>query len=71
MDEETPAKRGEAAWKDHREAISKRNAAARKRGRAEQESQVSVGQLRSRARARHEAEELRLLNAQIARRRVR
>ncbi|HEX8065702.1 MAG TPA: hypothetical protein VF520_04155 [Thermoleophilaceae bacterium] len=65
MSEETPAKRGEAAYKEQRDAISKRNADTRKRAKAERESRESVVDARLRADARREAEQLRDLNARI------
>jgi hypothetical protein len=70
MNDETPAKRGEVAWRDYRDAISKRNAEARKRGRAERESHDRELHALSRERARDEAEQLRLLNARISKERA-
>ena len=40
---EPQAKRGDAAWKEHRDAIADRNAAARKRGSAER--RVALGRI--------------------------
>ena len=68
MSEETQGKRGEAAWKEQREAIAKRNAEAHKKGRAEQRLRDRAVDARDRVRAAQESEELDQLNAQIARR---
>ena len=70
MTDETPAKRGEAAWKEQRDAISKRNAETRKRGRTEQETNDNAAHARSRAHARDEAEQLHMLNERIAKQRM-
>ena len=48
---ESTGKRGEAAWKEHRERIAARNDRARKEGRARQEADQ-----RDRDRARRERE---------------
>ena len=67
--EETPAqpeaKRGHAAWKEHRDAISQRNAQARKRGSAERK--VALGRVFEARRldVRREAEQLKAMNAQL------
>ena len=62
---EPAAKRGDAAWKEHRDAIADRNAAARKRGSAER--QVALGRVTERRRlnARREAELLYTMNAKL------
>jgi len=63
--EEQPQKRGQAAWKEHRDAISDRNVQARKRGSAERKVALSrVTELR-RAEARREAEQLNVINARL------
>jgi hypothetical protein len=64
--EETPAKSGDAAWKEHREAVSRRNAQAHKRGRAERQSRAAMTASSERAQLEDEAEQLRKLNDQIA-----
>ena len=62
---EPEAKRGHAAWKEHRDAISDRNAEARKRGTAERK--VALGRVTEQRRvsARLEAEQLNVLNAKL------
>ena len=71
MTDETPAKSGEAAWKEHREAVSRRNAQAHKRGRAERASRAAVTASSERAQLDNEAEQLRKLNARIAKQQTR
>ena len=56
---EPEAKRGHAAWKEHRDAISDRNAQARKRGSAERKVALSRVTEQRRADARREAEHAR------------
>ena len=68
MGDETEARRGEAAWKEQREAISRRNAEAHKRGQAERKVRDRAVETRDRVLAAREAEQLRALNAQIAER---
>jgi hypothetical protein len=65
------AKRGHAAWKEHRDAISDRNAEARKRGTAERK--VALGRVTEQRRlnARREAEQLHAMNAKLTRARPR
>lgn len=70
----TPAeqeKRGIAAWKEHRDAISDRNAQARKRGRAERK--IALGRVTEQRRldARREAEQLNAINGRLTRARPR
>jgi hypothetical protein len=73
--EETPAqpeaKRGDAAWKEHRDAISQRNVQARKRGSAERK--IALGRVfeARRIHARREAEQLEAINARLAKARAR
>ena len=63
--EEQPQKRGQAAWKEHRDAISDRNVQARKRGSAERKVALSrVTELR-RSEALREAEQLNVINARL------
>jgi hypothetical protein len=60
------AKRGDAAWKEHRDAIADRNAQARKRGSAERK--VALGRVTEQRRvdARREAEQLDTMNAKLS-----
>jgi len=62
---EPEAKRGDAAWKEHRDAISDRNAQARKRGSAERKVALSRVSEQRRVYARLEAEQLSAINAKI------
>ncbi len=62
---EPEAKRGHAAWKEHRDAISERNAQARKRGSAERKIALSRVTDQRRADARREAEMLDAINAKL------
>ena len=65
---EPQAKRGDAAWKEHRDAISDRNVQARKRGSAERK--VALGRVTERRRldARREADLLVAMNAKLSQR---
>ena len=69
--EEQPQKRGHAAWKEHRDAISDRNAQARKRGSAERKVALSRVTDRRRLEARQEAERLNVINIRLAKARPR
>jgi hypothetical protein len=71
MTEEAPAKRGDAAWKEEREAISKRNAEAHKRAQGERRSRDAIVAKTKREELDREAERLHELNQQIAKRRAR
>jgi hypothetical protein len=64
---EPEAKRGAAAWKEHRDAISDRNAAARKRGSAERKIALSRVTEQRRLNARHETELVQAINAKLER----
>ena len=68
---EPQAKRGDAAWKEHRDAIADRNAQARKRG--SEERQVALGRVTEQRRlnARREAEQLHTMNAKLGKARPR
>ena len=68
---EPDAKRGHAAWKEHRDAISDRNAEARKRGTAERKVALSRVTEQRRLSARREAEQLHAMNAKLAKARPR
>ena len=65
MTEETPAKTGDAAWREQREAISKRNAEAHKKAVSERKSRPSYAQEAVRADAKREDEQLRDLNKRL------
>ena len=73
--EEAPAqpeaKRGQAAWKEHRDAISDRNAQARKRGSAERK--IALGRVTATQRryAGREADQLTAINAKLGKTRPR
>ena len=69
--EERPEKRGHAAWKEHRDAISDRNAQARKRGTAERKVALSRVTERRRVEARREAEAMNVINARLTKARPR
>ena len=64
---ERPEKRGHAAWKEHRDAISDRNVEARKRGSAERKVALSRVTERRRLEARREVEQLNVINARLTR----
>ena len=68
---EPEAKRGDAAWKEHRDAIADRNAQARKRGSAERK--VALGRITEQRRlnARREAELLHTINTKLGKARPR
>jgi hypothetical protein len=68
---EPQEKRGLAAWKEHRDAISDRNVAARKRGTAERKVALSRVFEQRRLTARREAEQLHAMNAQLTKARAR
>ncbi len=68
MSDETEARRGDAAFKEQREAISKRNAEAHRRGQAERRERDRAIETRDRIQAAREAEQLHVLNQQIAKR---
>lgn len=65
-EETTPAKTGDAAWREQREAISKRNADAHKRAQGALRERASTAQEAVRADALRESEQLRDLNRQIS-----
>ena len=64
-------KRGHAAWKEHRDAISDRNAQARKRGSAERKVALSRVFEQRRLNARRETEQLFAMNAKLTKARPR
>ena len=65
MTEDTPAKTGDAAWKEQRDAISKRNAEAHKRAQSERRGRASYAQEAVKADALRETEQLRNLNKRL------
>ncbi len=58
QDAQPTAKRGEAAWKEHRERIAARNDAARKEGRARREADERERDQARRDRERRELADL-------------
>ncbi len=68
---EPKEKRGHAAWKEHRDAISDRNVEARKRGTAERKVALSRVTEQRRVNARREAEQLHVMNAKMTKARAR
>ena len=71
MTDESPAKTGDAAWKERREEISRRNADAHKRAQGAKRQRSSAAADTARADAVREAEQLRDLNKKIARQQAR
>ena len=71
MTDEPQAKRGDAAWKEQREAISRRNAEAHKRAESRRKSKASVQEAQARADAKRESQQLRDLNTRISKQRGR
>ena len=69
MTDDIPAKRGEAAWREQRDAVTRRNAAAQKRALGERRSRDTAIAAAARDDMNREAEQLRELNARIAKRR--
>ena len=65
-EEETPAKRGDAAWKEQRDAIARRNADAHQRSQGERTAKASYAATTQRADAVREADQLRKLNDKLA-----
>ena len=65
MTEESPAKRGDAAWRQERDDISKRNAEAHKRAQGAQRSRDASAAAHERAALDREAKQLHELNARI------
>jgi hypothetical protein len=66
MSEESQPKRGDAAWKEEREAISRRNADAHKKALVEKQSRQSEAAASERAEMDREAKQLRDLNTKIS-----
>ena len=68
MTDESPEKRGEAAWKEQREAIARRNADAHKRAQGAKRARATMAAAAQREDLDREAEQLRDLNRRILRR---
>jgi hypothetical protein len=71
MPDESPEKRGDAAWKEQREAISRRNAEAHKRAADQKRNRASTAAAHQRAEMDREAEQLRNLNSRLSRQQAR
>lgn len=71
MTEESPAKRGDAAWKEEREAIARRNADAHKRALEKKQTRASMVAASARREHDREAEQLHALNARISKQQAR
>ena len=71
MTEESPAKRGDAAWKEQRDAISRRNADAHKRALDQKRTRATSAALHQRAEMDREAEQLRELNTRLSKQQAR
>ena len=70
-DEPQPAKTGDAAWKEQRDAISRRNADAHKRAESRRKSKTNQREAQVRADAQRESQQLRDLNAKISKQQAR
>ena len=68
MSEESQAKSGDAAWKEQRDAVSRRNAQAQKRALTDKQSRAAAQAATDREANSREAEQLRDLNARISKR---
>ena len=71
MSEETQPKRGDAAWKEQRETIARRNADAHQRSQGARRERASVAASTAKDDALREADQLRELNKKIARQQAR
>ena len=71
MTDESPAKRGDAAWKEQRDAIARRNADAHKRAQEKKRSRASVAAATAREGLDREAQQLRDLNTRISKQQTR
>ena len=69
--EESPAKRGDAAWRQERDEISKRNAQAHTRAQGLQRSRDALAAASTREAVDREAQQLHKLNERIAKGRAR
>jgi hypothetical protein len=66
MTEESPARRGDAAWKDQRDAIARRNSEAQKRALSETRARASEVAASARQENERETQQLRDLNERIS-----
>ena len=71
MTDEPQPKSGDAAWKEQRDAISRRNADAHKRAESRRKSKTSQREAQVRADAQRESQQLRDLNAKISKQQAR
>ena len=71
MTEESPAKRGDAAWKEERDSIARRNADAHKRALEQKRSRATQAAATAREGLDREAQQLRELNTRISKQRAR
>jgi hypothetical protein len=71
MTDESPAKRGDAAWREQRDDVSRRNAEAHKRAIAQKQSRVTYAAQVARAEMDREAQQLRDLNARLSKQQAR
>ena len=71
MSDESPAKTGDAAWKEQREAISRRNAEAHKRAEGKRKSRTTQLEAQARADAQRESQQLHDLNTRISKQQAR
>ena len=71
MTDESPAKSGDAAWREQRDAISQRNAEAHKRAQTEKKTRETAVVRAARAETEREAQQLRDLNARISKQQAR
>jgi len=71
MTEESPAKRGDAAWKEQRDDVARRNAEAHKRAVTQKQSRATVAAKAARAEVDRETEQLRELNTRISKQQAR
>ena len=71
MTDEPQKKTGDAAWKEQRDAISRRNAEAHKRAESQRKSKTNQREAQVRADAQRESQQLRDLNAKISKQQAR
>ena len=66
MTDESPAKRGDAAWKEARDEVGRRNADAHKRALGKKQHRAATVAASERAERDREAEQLHALNTRIS-----
>jgi hypothetical protein len=71
MTDESPAKRGDAAWTEQRDAVARRNAEAHKRALGRKKSREAITAASARAEIDREAQQLHDLNTRISKQRGR